>query len=399
MNVDTLLKNILDEPDSYSKTILSKKEYNTLLSLFSSLSSPIYITESQGRLILKILKENCSKLAKFSQDIDMSVHSPQWAKVFRQVEQIRKMFLSSADDGKMIINIEFTFSSQIRKVLQDNSKNCENLELVGSGKKYHADLTEHNIVFLVDLLKSFKFEIEDTILNHYNVIKSWSENQVQDQFLISNIDNTNFHRHITADLGIETAIDQNIIMDRSMRYQYHTEIARKFGENLTEIIAYREKTRVWINKTEHNVSDIIRSLIQLRRLPLLVVFDTIANTKYLENLEILSFALEENGIHDKVGIYFRLPNDDIGKKFNTFIAERQYNYNLASDTQVAGVMSGKLPKFFIKNAWKPMSILTLDTRMGLRHGKTSVYANCCDCIIEWSDEPTMFENRIIQTWR
>jgi len=110
---------------------------------------------------------------------------------------------------------------------------------------------------------------------------------------------------------------------------------------------------------------------------------------------MLSTALEHNGIFDKIGVYFRLPNDTAGKKFNQLIKEKQYNYNLTSDTQVAVVMSGKLPKFFLKTAWTPMSVVALDTKMGLRHGKTSVYANCCDLIIEWAEKETMFDNRIL----
>ena len=57
--------------------------------------------------------------------------------------------------------------------------------------------------------------------------------------------------------------------------------------------------------------------------------------------------------------------------------------------------SGKIPKFFLKNPWQPMAVIALDTKMGLRHGKTSVYANCCDLIIEYAEEKSMLEGRKI----
>lgn len=399
MHVDTLLTKIIDEPESYSKTVLPKKDYGTLLSLYSSISSPTYITENQGRLILRILEENSKKLSKFSEEISHVISNPIWSRTFRQVEQVRKMYITPNPDDCATITIEFTFSSQIRKVLQDTSRLCENLDMTSNGKKYVADLTERNIITLVDALKPFKFEIDETLKNHYETIKSWSLQEVCDQFLIGNMTSTNFQKHITADLGIETAIDQNIIIDRSMRYQYRPEISKKIGENLTEVIANREKTRVWIDKKDHKISEIIASLISLKRTPILVVFDSLANEKYLENLEILSDALEENGIFDKIGVYFRLTNDEVGKKFNKIISEKHYNSVLDQSLQVAAVQSGKLPKFFLKNPWRPMSVIALDTKMGLRHGKTSVYANCCDCIVEWADQPTMFEKRIVNTWQ
>ena len=132
---------------------------------------------------------------------------------------------------------------------------------------------------------------------------------------------------------------------------------------------------------------------------MLVVFDTFIDSKYLENLEMLNDALEKNGIFDGIGVYFRLPNDEVGKQFNQLIKDKSYNTNLGKDTKVAVVMSGKLPKFFLKNTWQPMSVIALDTKMGLRHGKTAVYSNCCDCIVEWSDKEVLFENKVIGKWQ
>jgi len=134
----------------------------------------------------------------------------------------------------------------------------------------------------------------------------------------------------------------------------------------------------------------------LKRLPLLVVFDTLVNEMYNTNLKMLAEALDDNGIYNRVGVYFRLANDDSGKRFNSLIADRQYNYRLESDTQVCAVQSGKIPKFFLTNPWRPMSVLALDSRMGLRHGKTAVYSNCCDLIVEWAEQPNiMDQTRIV----
>ena len=116
-------------------------------------------------------------------------------------------------------------------------------------------------------------------------------------------------------------------------------------------------------------------------------------------IQILSKSLEDNNISDRVGVYFRLENDDIGSQFNQLIKHKEYNYELGQETQVVAVMSGKLPKFFIKNAWKAMSVLCLDSRMGMRHGKTAVYANTCDLIIEWAEQPAIIEQKKIGQWR
>jgi hypothetical protein len=102
--------------------------------------------------------------------------------------------------------------------------------------------------------------------------------------------------------------------------------------------------------------------------------------------------LEKNGIFTDVGIYFRLENSEIGKEFNKVIADKKYNSQLTEHTKVVGVQNGKIPKFLLKSAWTPMSVISLST--SLRNTKTSVYANCCDLVITYSDAEPLIESRI-----
>lgn len=395
ITIDKLLSDLLTQYPDYVEIAVGKKDFETMKGLHTAIVSPGFITENQGNLVIKLLQENRKKLLQMAEEIGQVLAAGQWSRSFRQVEQIKKMYISKNHENDVSMIIEFSYNSAIRKILTELSKTVEGLAAGIAGKIYTADLTEKNIVALVESLEPMGFEIEDTIITHYKTIKSWSEIDVCNQFLISNIENANFQKHITADLGIATAIDQNIISDRSMRYQYNTENVKNHGETLTEIISNRAKTKVWVDKAQHSLTEIIASIIELRRLPMLVVFDATDETKTHEHLVKLSEALEENEIFEGVGVYFRLPNNEQGKKFNQLIATKNYNHKLDDTAIIATVQSGKIPKFFLKNEWKPMSVISLDSRMGLRHGKTSVYANCCDLIIEWADQPTLLERRIV----
>ena len=393
--VDNLLLEILNYPDDYAKSKISKRDFNTLQSLASSVSRSTFITENQGNLLIKLLKENYKKLDIFTEKINLILTTPVWSNSFRHIEQIRKLKIETDSESEPYIFIEFTFNANIRKALTAIGKITEGLVANINGKNYQADLTEKNIILIVEALAPYDFEIDEKIRNFYEIIKSWNKTEFENQFLISNIDHKNFQKAITADLGIETAIDQNIINDRSMRYQYFSENPKNPGENLTEYIANRSKSRVWIDLAQHSLLDIFNSLKDLKRLPLLIVFESWNEEKSLNHLKILDNSLAESGLDTQVGIYFRLPNSDTGKQFNQLIKDRQYNHPLDLTTQVAVVQSGKIPKFFLKNPWQPMSVIALDTKMGLRHGKTSVYSNCCDLIIEWTEAPSILEQRMI----
>ena len=393
--VDNLLLEILNHPDDYAKSKISKRDFSTLQSLASSVSRPTFITENQGNLLIKLLKENYKKLDIFTEKINLALTTPKWSNSFRHIQQIRKIKLETNSEAESYIFIEFTFNANIRKTLTSIAKVTEGLIANLNGKNYQAELTEKNIVTIVEALAPYDFEIDEKIRNFYETIKSWNKTEFENQFLISNIDHKNFQKAITSDLGIETAIDQNIINDRSMRYQYFLENLKNPGENLSEYIANRSKTRLWVDLTQHSLLDIFSSLKDLKRLPVLIVFENWNDEKSLNHLKILDDSLEKSGLDQQVGIYFRLPSTDIGKQFNQLIKDRQYNHPLDLNTQVAVVQSGKIPKFFLKNPWQPMSVIALDTKMGLRHGKTSVYSNCCDLIIEWTEAPSILEQRIV----
>ena len=398
ITVDNLLLQIVNFTSPTIEEQIQSKDSRVLRSLATSVISHVFITENQSNLLLKILRENQKKLKFFGDEIATVLASPQWSRDFRQVEQVRKMYISKNEDNEPGIQIEFTYNSEIRKILQNLTKKVENLKNLYPGKMFTADLTEQNIVCLVEALESLKFDIVDSIRNHYTTIKSWSKLNFDHQFLLTSITNQNFHKAITADLGIETPLDQSIINDRSVRYQYLTETAKNPGETLVEYVANRPNTRLWVDKAQHSLTAILESLVYLKRIPVMVVFDNTTESKSLENLELLSNALKNVGIFDDVGIYFRLQNTDVGRKFNQLIAANSYNSKLDSTTKIAGVQGGKIPKFFLTNTWRPMSVIAIDTRMGLRHGKTSVYTNCCDLIIEHSGEASILEDRKI-IWR
>jgi len=388
--IDNLLLKIINHPGPGIETLLAAKDAATLKSLAHQAAGSFFITENQSNLLLKILQSNKKKLSNIDDTLIDTLTAPTWSRPFRQVDQIKKLYIAKIAE-ELEICIEFTFSANIRKILQQSTKHIENLHSGELGRKWYADLTEKNIVCLVELLTPFNFDISSEITSHYNIIKSWNEADIRSQFLITNIENNSFQKHITADLGMDTAVTQHVIHDRSMRYQYFTDTTKNLGENLTEYIANRSASRLWINKKEHTLDAVIESITDLKRYPMLVVFQSENESASTQQLEMLIDSLEKNGITSGIGVYFRFNNTPLGTVFNKIIADRQLNAKLDQDTKVACILGSKIPKFFLKNTWRPMSVLGLNTKLGLRHGKTSVYSKSCDLVLDYCDEPALLE--------
>lgn len=389
--LDKVLTKLVSNHQTELNTRVQSRDSSTLRSLANSVVGQYFITENQSRLLVKLLKENHHLFGvEMSKEITTALETPMWSRPFRIIEQVKKLYVKTIGESNQVMVIDFTFSAHVRKAITQAVKEIENLVQETNGKTYYADFTERNIVTLVELLRPLGFEIEESIENHYDVIKSWNYDDVRNSYLIDTMTSKNFHKCIAEDLGVDTPIDDNIICDRSVRYRYFPKPIEQDG-TLTRYIATRGKTKIWINKQNHTLDDVIKSLVDLKRLPAMFVFDSHDQSKAHEILETLSQALEANSVTGKVGIYFRLPNTDNGIKFNEIIANKHYNQYLDTDTAVVGVQSGKIPKFFLTSNWRPMSVVAIDTQ--LRSSKTAVYANYCDLIITYSDTVPIIENQ------
>lgn len=388
--VDKLLIKIIDQNIQQVEAKVPDRDIRVLKSLERAVLTPQFITEKQANLLVKILQENKHTLMLTESEI-LELYSPTWSKSFRHVEHFRKLTTVN-DHGVERLVIEFTFSTALKNLVWSSlSKHLLGLSQV-LNSKYTADLTEKNIVNAVNFLRPLEFDIDEKLISFYDSITAWKKEDIVDQYRITTITNANFRKQLTNELGINTPLTQNIINDRSIRYNYFVE--KSLPTTLTETIANRPKSKLWIDSTQYSLSDVFASLHELRRLPTLVVFEVSDNKKSFDDLLRLGNALNDNDITNNIGIYFRLPNKDDGTAFNQFIANNAYNSVLSKDTTIVGVQNGKLPKFLLNSDWKPMSIISIGG--SLKNSKTSVYANCCDLNITYTDTAPLIETKI--TW-
>ncbi len=383
VTIDQFFLNFATSDSPKMEDIVSSRDFKVLKSLHLNLTKGIFFTINQSDLLKKILIENKEKIASHYEDFENILKLSLWSKPFRIVETVRKIYLSDNTEKEIKIIIEFSFSSNLRKIMQEISKNLTNLEPVTNGKFYIVDLDEKNIVTLVESFKNHKFSIDEKIIEYYNTIKSWKKEEIFGQFDIESILNQNFQKAISDDLGIETPLTQAIINDRRIRYQYFCKPIIE-PKNLAETLAMREKSYVWLDKNKHSLDEIIVALKELRRLPILVVFDSQNEKQCFEDLKNLSENLEKNDIFTDIGIYFRFDNTEDGSTFNKYVAEKKYNSRVTKDTKIVGIQNGKIPKFLMKSDWKPMSVISLNNN--LRNNKTSAYANCCDLVIAYTEK-------------
>jgi len=389
--VDNLLLKITSHTSPTIEEYLPARDSKVLRSLTSAVSSPVFITENQSRLLLKLLTQYSNKFLTIEPQIESILISPSWSKRFRAVDTTKKVYIKTVKDKEPAIFIEFAPNGTIRKVLQSIGKFVEGGVTVNSTKLISVELAEKNIVGIVDLLKPHKFEFDQKITDFYEIIKKWQFATECKKFFFNEEMYPLIQTALINDIGHNNLSNELLIQDRKTRYHYLTKKTEENAENLTNFIVSRTQQKIWINSNTHSLGDVIGSLKELNRLPMLVIFDSHSAESCAKNLQNLHISLEKNEISKGVGIYFRLQNDTNGKIFNSVIQDNHYNSPLNNDTIVAGIQTGKLPKFFLKDCnWAPKSVIVLGSN--LRHSKSAVYSNRCDLIISYSDKPSIFDN-------
>ena len=392
MNLDIFLLEIAKYGFDKLSTAIPKRDLKILKSLTSIIESNKFITENQSKLLTKILTEQQDHLGCVSSELHKFLENPQWSRAFRKIDQTRKIYTTKDAHGEAFLVVEFAYHGGIHKIIQNFKKNAETDITATNGRTFVLPLTEKNIELVVDGLKDYNFTISETVKEYYDIIKSWNFDEISEKFNITKMTEGNMLTHFSNHVGELENINENIFYDRSLRYQYSCKKPENYEKSIKNLISYRKNTNLWINSNEFTLEDIIKELKNLNRLPLLVVFDSFSPAQAITHLKTLEKSLEILDMEENVGIYFRLDNIH-GAEFNSIIAKKQYNTKLASDTVVAGVTAGKLPKFFIKNQWKPMSVISLGTR--LRHSKTAIYASCCDLVIDYTPTESLMESKNI----
>ena len=306
-------------------------------------------------------------------------------KQLNKSDHIKRLTISTLESEPVL---DLHCHSYDLNIIQLTSILYQNKKLTRSIRTYSADhcyftLTEVALVELVDFLKGYKFDIDSNVLNYYQIIKSWNQTNIKSKYQIDLTPTNQFYQLITQESS-EVEITQNIIKDRSIRYQYFVDKSKYNENNLTEQIANRSQSKIWIDNKKFSIDDIVDSVIKLQRSPTLFVFDQYAPEKSLDYLKKIELAIERYNLTE-LGVYFRLSNNQENyRQFNEYVANKCYNKLLIEDTQIAVIQDGKLPKFMFKTTWNPMTVILLNT--GLKQNKTMTYAqDKCDLIIEYSD--------------
>ena len=379
LTIDLLLHQIIDLPNFQTNLNISLKNKKILISLSRQIKKGYFFTENQGNLLIKILKEN-QKILEKENNLDLNiVNTPNWSQSFRIVNVVRKIYFQDEKDTKIVVEVDYDKHSKQR--ILELSKSFQGDFVSVSPNKFIIESTEKNILSLINSIDFESFNIEERIVKLYQRIKNIYD-QGTENLNISSSNNEKIINYINTELTNKDTNLDLIMLDRRHRYQYSLE-NNTLENTLSFKIANRQSTNIWINQSNINLNNLVTSLHELSRFPVLVIFDKHQKILCHHNLLILYDALKDYP-SNKVGIYFRVDNNsEENKNFNLLIGKLGYNNNLDNDTSVVGINFTTLPKFMLTSSWYPRTVISFTNLF--KHSKAAAYCDAVDLVIYYNN--------------
>ena len=178
---------------------------------------------------------------------------------------------------------------------------------------------------------------------------------------------------IENDIGKLTTSSYIKYADRRFRYGL-THVDFWEPKNLEESIAFR-KTKIYESKPSVETLDqLLGSLWDLDRLPMLVILSKDEPEKQLHS--VLSYYRDILNIEQQ-SVLFRLEDKNAG--FNQLVRDRKVNNWVDNTTKIVYISKDKLPKLLVNCEWKPSVALCFDSMLDTT---VNVFVNnLCDLII------------------
>ena len=137
--------------------------------------------------------------------------------------------------------------------------------------------------------------------------------------------------------------------------------SKKFLSSLTQKILDRQYSRINLDLNKWTLPQVTETILELRRIPLLVVLPGGKEEETLNQLHE-THKLFKNIIDEKeISVLVRCKNSTaFGKEFNDYVKDNQLNNSLAKRTKIVYITNKKIPKPLLTADWEPEAVLICD---------------------------------------
>lgn len=335
--------------------LASPSEKSIMYSIARQVSRGVSLTDRQYEFLKKtVYQKKDTLMIHFVSDID-----------FENTVNNLRMPLRFIDRSKTIkivgksFCVRFPTNIRTVKILQELGRNLsEFYKHEPDSYEHYFKINEITVPKVLDKLKDLDFDIDHELFDFYKELDETSQHKEKYVPGIYNGVLQNFREsaveYIENELGKFSPETELLYLDRRTRLGIsHIEI--DVPKNLTGKIASRVKPEIAINPEENSIDQVIDSLYELKRFPLLVPVD---KSESLEQVRTVHQSVCRYFPSSQQIVLFRVDNKNNEYNLNSYIKEHQFNNWLDDTIKVVYINKDTLPKLLVKEKWKPIAVFS-----------------------------------------
>ena len=388
---------------SYSKLQnfkLHEDNHKIMFSIAKQVMKGTALTQRQYDLVKKLLVEYY--IPQFDKhEIDLKECIGKLRKPLRKINSDHWIKLLDwrggigAEKVQMLV-IRFPFNKKVIKYIEE-LKNSVDKEYFYEDHKHYFPFEEKYIWKLITIANKFdkKFDVEDKILDIYNQLIEFENNKHNYipgvyNYKLCNIPQRAIN-YCTNLLGEPCEDNFYKYYDRRFMFgfefmdQDHLIKCQKQISNLSYKIITRKDTTIIIDSKRWTLDQVLTSIEELDRYPLLIVLD---RKEAMEEISELHLRFRNYIPSTQMSVMFRLDSTPKGNLFNHFVREQRLNNVVDKSTKIVYISTNKVPKPLIKTGWLPVSSFTLGSKKN--YSKVDGFITGTDLYMQYDDEASPY---------
>ena len=374
-----LMCGLLIEEEFTPAIEIAEKDKKLLLSIAQSTFRAKALSDRQYAVVKKILTNGYQK-DFLDRNIDLPSSINNIRRPLRKIDRSEYIAIENyqdnlsgagyqafSDTGKCLV-VRFPFNMKYSKLITEIKK-----FILFPSEGYKSDNYKHilpyneTIVYkTIDLFKGHIKDIQPELLDIYNEIDGYRnapEKHIPGIYGFQIKNTPEFIAQSVVDkIGDPTL--ENLFLFHDKRDQiglvhFDKDALTSSTQNLkplTKKILSRNHSFIQINKKQHPINEVLETLLELKRFPLLVILD---DKEPLDQL-VQFHNLTKNIIPiEEISVMFRKENRKEGRHFNDYVKSQNINNKLDINTKIVYINNKKIPKDLLKEVWEPECVISL----------------------------------------
>lgn len=320
----------------------------------------------------------------------------------RSIDRSKTISLVEQNDQTMIA-VRFPFAKNMIKYIEILNSIHKNKGYDKANKTHFITPTEKNIYRVIGNFQKANFEIDESLQEQYGKLLEMKENKNEYVPGVYGLQLKNLHSrafdYAISSIGQPSIENLALYKDRQdilgIDYFDEDDLAHSVSklQPLTKKIINRSKQNILVNSSKYTVDNVVESVLELHRFPLLVIIPD--NDDSTECLQDVYECFKGIVLDESCTVMFRKDNkNQIDRSFNTFVKQKNLNNSLAKNSKIVYISNNKIPKPLLVSDWRPSAVLMYgSTRTNM---KLDSYVSECDLVIHYDSDATPFRFRDIE---